>query len=134
MPAADCKDLPVGVVSSSTGTTVTTLDLAKGYYRTSGGSHIVLECYRKDSCIGGLDTSNYCAAGYEGPCKPTNERMLHGIYNFISTSHCCCGSQRGRMGGAGSVIQYQVPNNTVQSSPAIDEQSFDYRYIQYSVS
>ena len=73
MPVSDCKDIPKGAVPSSAGMTLATLELERGFYRTSSESHEVLECHRKDSCIGGLNASNYCAAGYEGPCKSNNE-------------------------------------------------------------
>lgn len=74
VPAADCKVLPVGTDASGAGTTLATLNLAKGYYRTSNESHIVLMCYQKDACTGGIDADNYCAAGYRGPCKCNAEK------------------------------------------------------------
>lgn len=67
-----CELIPEGVWPSST--TLLTFDIKEGYYRTSTESPIVLECYQPDACIGGTNSSNYCAIGYEGPCKtiPTN--------------------------------------------------------------
>lgn len=73
VPASDCKNLPEGAAASSAGTTLATLDLAEGFYRTSNKSDDVLECYRKGSCMGGLNASNYCATGYEGPCESNDE-------------------------------------------------------------
>lgn len=70
---------------SSTGTTLASLQLAEGYYRTSNESHVVLECYRKDSCIGGLDPTTYCATGYEGPCECNADERIH---NAITSVHC----------------------------------------------
>lgn len=58
-----------GAKASSRGTTVATLDLQKGYYRTSAKSQVVVECYLEDACVGGTDAESYCADGYEGPCE-----------------------------------------------------------------
>lgn len=69
VPAAVCQNLPVGTIASSAGMTLATLELAGGYYRTSNDSHVVLECHRKGSCIGGANSSNYCAPGFKGPCE-----------------------------------------------------------------
>lgn len=99
MPAAECKDQPTGVVTSSTGTTLATLQLAKGYYRTSGESHIVLECYRKDSCVGGLNASNYCAAGYEGPCESNEQHTFHRVPVFVYMGECNYGILGSEMRG-----------------------------------
>ncbi|CAN0446746.1 unnamed protein product, partial [Scytosiphon promiscuus] len=43
--------------------------IKEGYFRISVESAEVLECYREDACNGGIDPSDYCAIGYEGPCK-----------------------------------------------------------------
>lgn len=64
-----CEELMAGANASSSDTVVATLDLKEGYYRTSAESQEVLECYSEDACVGGLDAENYCADGYEGPCK-----------------------------------------------------------------
>lgn len=64
-----CVDLMEGVRAASTGTTVATLDLEAGYYRTSAESQAVLECHLEDACVGGVDVENYCADGYQGPCE-----------------------------------------------------------------
>lgn len=64
-----CKELPTGTVAVSDGTSTQSLTLAKGYYRNSGLSETMLECYRHESCLGGDDIDKYCAAGYEGACE-----------------------------------------------------------------
>ena len=64
-----CVDLPKGATAVSSGTTLATLTLEEGYYRTSVESHIVLECYQTDACLGGNATDDPCSSGYEGPCK-----------------------------------------------------------------
>lgn len=64
-----CVELMEGTKASSSGTTVATLDLQEGYYRTSAESQVVVECYLASACAGGTDPENYCADGYEGPCE-----------------------------------------------------------------
>lgn len=64
-----CKDLPTGAKAVASGTTVEGIVLETGYFRTSNDSHAVLECHRRRACVGGDDANNYCAIGYEGPCK-----------------------------------------------------------------
>lgn len=64
-----CEPIPMGVRASSGVTTIKTFDLEEGYYRVSSESRIVLECYQGDACLGGTDASNYCKAGYMGPCE-----------------------------------------------------------------
>ncbi|CAM9957302.1 unnamed protein product, partial [Laminaria digitata] len=64
-----CAEPPLGASTSASGTTVATLVLERGYYRTSYQSHNVLECYLPEACVGGADTTKYCAAGYTGPCE-----------------------------------------------------------------
>lgn len=64
-----CAEAPPGTSVPSSGTTVETLVVDKGYYRTSNQSHVVLECYQKNACTGGIAIETICAAGYKGPCK-----------------------------------------------------------------
>lgn len=64
-----CEELPTGAKAVSSGTTVESITLEEGYYRTSNESHVILECHRRGACVGGVDANNYCAAGFEGPCK-----------------------------------------------------------------
>ncbi|CAM9294482.1 unnamed protein product, partial [Laminaria digitata] len=59
-----CAEAPPGTTAPSSGTTVETLVLEKGYYRTSSQSHIILECYQKDACAGGIAIESICAVGY----------------------------------------------------------------------
>lgn len=47
--------------------TLETLDLERGYWRSSSTSREIRECYEADSCVGG--TGGYCGAGYDGPCE-----------------------------------------------------------------
>lgn len=72
-----CTGAPSGVTASSKGTTLATLTLDKGYYRTSKTSHDVHECYNEDACVGGNDTDKYCASGYQGPCEDKVEVYLN---------------------------------------------------------
>lgn len=64
-----CKELPTGTTGRSSGTTVSSLTLEKGYYRTSNASVAIVGCYRQESCLGGDDPEKYCASGYGGPCE-----------------------------------------------------------------
>ena len=64
-----CVELMEGTRASSSGTTVATLDLKEGYFRTSNESQVVVECLLEEACVGGIDAENYCADGYEGPCE-----------------------------------------------------------------
>lgn len=64
-----CKESPEGTVAMSSGTTVESIVLAAGYYRTSNDSEVVIQCYRSDACVGGIDPVDYCADGYDGACK-----------------------------------------------------------------
>lgn len=64
-----CAVPPVGAVASSSGTSVATLSLEKGYFRTSNQSHDVRKCYHEVACRGGSDANEYCTSGYTGPCE-----------------------------------------------------------------
>ena len=58
-----------GVNTGTAGTTLQTLELEPGYYRTSETSPNILECHREEACVGGSDASQYCASGYRDACK-----------------------------------------------------------------
>ena len=64
-----CAVPPMGAVAPSRGTTVASLKLLKGYFRTSNKSSNVMSCYNTDACLGGSDIAEYCKPGYMGPCK-----------------------------------------------------------------
>lgn len=64
-----CEEPPTGTTAESSGTTVATLTLEKGYYRISHQRHDILKCYQPDACVGGNDAATYCAPGYNGPCE-----------------------------------------------------------------
>lgn len=64
-----CAKVPTGVNASGTGATVESLSLEAGYYRVSNTSRKILECCRAEACKGGSNASNYCEAGYRGPCE-----------------------------------------------------------------
>ena len=64
-----CQAIPSGTVATSIATTVESLTLEKGFYRTSKESDVVMECYRSEACLGGSDPDEYCAEGYEGACE-----------------------------------------------------------------
>lgn len=64
-----CEQLPPGVDALFSGSTVADLSLQGGYYRTSNKSHTIYDCYNKKACKVGIATDDYCATGYNGPCK-----------------------------------------------------------------
>lgn len=64
-----CEKVPPGATASFSGTTVETLVLEKGYYRTSNQSQVVTKCHRAGACTGGTVPDTICAVGYRGPCK-----------------------------------------------------------------
>ena len=66
-----CAEPPLGATAPLEGTTVANITLEKGYFRTSNKSHDILQCYQKRACLGGNDTDDYCAPGYNGPCEKT---------------------------------------------------------------
>ncbi|CAM9770306.1 unnamed protein product, partial [Laminaria digitata] len=47
-------------------TTIATLSLDKGYFRSSNQSRVILKCFHQDACVGGSDATNYCESGYSG--------------------------------------------------------------------
>ncbi|CAM9718324.1 unnamed protein product [Scytosiphon promiscuus] len=50
------------------GATVETLYIARGYWRATNQSEIILACYNADACVGGeTGTDGYCSPGYTGP-------------------------------------------------------------------
>lgn len=63
-----CQEVMEGAQAPSRGTTVRSLDIEEGFYRTSARSEDVRECYLEDACVGGSSANSYCAAGYSGPC------------------------------------------------------------------
>ncbi|CAN0436421.1 unnamed protein product [Ascophyllum nodosum] len=47
-----------------------TLEIERGYWRSSASSPNIFPCYNKDACRGGLtDSHDYCSEGYTGPCE-----------------------------------------------------------------
>ena len=63
-----CVDPPTGAEALTSGTTVSSLSLKQGYYRTSKRSHVVVHCYQEEACPGS-DVPKICSTGYQGPCE-----------------------------------------------------------------
>lgn len=83
-----CAEIPAGVAALSRGTTLATLALDKGYYRTSNHSHKIRQCYHADACIGGNDADKYCATGYAGPCEDKAVNHSHNeMWAMIDGGH-----------------------------------------------
>lgn len=62
-----CESVMDHTTSSTVDGTLESLLLAPGYWRSSGTSTEIRECYEADACVGG--TNGYCGAGYDGPCR-----------------------------------------------------------------
>ncbi|CAM9571646.1 unnamed protein product [Ectocarpus sp. 12 AP-2014] len=97
-----CIELMEGTQASSSGTTVATLDLREGYYRTSAESRVVVECYLTSACVGGTDPENYCADGYEGPyCSVCADGYAPGT---AYQCHECSGTSMGSAVGLAAAV------------------------------
>lgn len=62
----DPLPVPDGVRSDIIDMNVTTLQLEPGFWRTTSTSTDVRHCPSPDACVGGSDTSGYCAEGHTG--------------------------------------------------------------------
>lgn len=67
-----CFDVFEGVDEFTLGTTLETLKLEPGYWRTGNTSIDVRECPVAEACVGGTggtgrNGTNYCRDGHEGP-------------------------------------------------------------------
>ena len=79
-----CEVAPEGVdTTGNPGMTLETLNLMSGFYRTSNTSRNVLECYRKEACIGGSTVARYCEKGYAGPCEG-----FHLLVAYLTAVRC----------------------------------------------
>ncbi|CAB1102169.1 unnamed protein product [Ectocarpus sp. CCAP 1310/34] len=97
-----CVESMEGTKASSSGTTVATLDLQEGYYRTSAESQVVVECYLTSACAGGTDPKNYCADGYEGPyCSVCADGYAPGT---AYQCHECSGTSMGSAVGVAAAV------------------------------
>ena len=57
---------PDGVRDDVVSMNITTLELEPGFWRTTSTSTDVRHCPSPDACVGGSDTSGYCAEGHTG--------------------------------------------------------------------
>ena len=65
-----CTDLLDHTDSQGGIATLETLILDPGYWRATNRSRIILACFHKEACNGGLtEDPEYCLKGYEGPCE-----------------------------------------------------------------
>lgn len=56
--------------SAVLGTTLETLVIESGYYRSTNNTTEIYVCYNEKACLGGQSgSSDYCAIGYMGPCE-----------------------------------------------------------------
>jgi len=64
----ECYTCPEGSSCDVDGTsTIDTLDLDPGHWRTSSTATFLYNCPLDHACIGGTDSSDYCENGYTGP-------------------------------------------------------------------
>jgi hypothetical protein len=61
-----CMGCPAGIDCAKPGTTVPTLKLEPGFWRTSSTSTDVRHCPSPGACVGSSDPSGYCAEGHTG--------------------------------------------------------------------
>eukprot|EP00903_Cladosiphon_okamuranus_P018352 g16884.t1 len=86
------------------GTTLETLDIARGYWRATNDSDNVLACYNADACIGGrTGADDFCAPGYTGPYCAVCETDF-----FPSLSYTCTRCSSSRRGGLMAAIVIAV--------------------------
>lgn len=65
-----CEVQPEHTRSQGGNTTIETLNVDPGYWRTTNTSLNFLACFNEDACKGGMtDDPAFCQPGYEGPCK-----------------------------------------------------------------
>lgn len=65
-----CSEQLDHTMSAGGNTTLATLKIDRGYWRSSPNSTTVLGCYNEDACIGGISGEDgFCDDGYEGPCE-----------------------------------------------------------------
>ncbi|GMH70768.1 hypothetical protein TL16_g05490 [Triparma laevis f. inornata] len=85
-----CQAVPPGVDKNIEAMTVNSLNVSKGYWRTSSKSSEVIACLSEDHCLGGADPDNQCKEGHEGPlcsiCKEGFASTGNGM--FLKCSSC----------------------------------------------
>ncbi len=65
-----CRGQLDHTVSTGGTDTLSELRIDPGYWRATESSEVVLACYHRDACLGGLTgAAGYCREGYEGPCE-----------------------------------------------------------------
>ncbi|CAM9411640.1 unnamed protein product [Sphacelaria rigidula] len=101
-----CEVAPEGTNTSDNGVTLGTLKLLPGYYRTAGDSPDVVKCHRHAACMGGAESSVYCAVGYTGPyCAACEDGFVQG---FRYSCHSCAGQERTAAGWVVAVISLLI--------------------------
>lgn len=68
-----------GVDCTSAGATLASLPIRQGYWRSDNESLVIRECLHYDACKGTTEitsSNDYCADGYNGPCKCTHSPAL----------------------------------------------------------
>eukprot|EP00903_Cladosiphon_okamuranus_P007092 g6891.t2 len=102
-----CQPIMTGVQGGTPGLTLRTLELKRGYYRTSSVSKEVLECYQEDACVGGNDASEYCALGYRDAYCAVCEEGYGSGYQYRCSS-CVGRDKRSAVATAAAVLVMAV--------------------------
>ena len=89
-PGGDVKQAPNGIKDDVGGMTLWTLDLLPNFWRSSNSSTSILHCLGKEHCVGGSDSSNYCAEGYRGALCAVCEKgyAAVGVGESLSCKEC----------------------------------------------
>eukprot|EP00904_Undaria_pinnatifida_P002436 jgi/Undpi1/12193/HiC_scaffold_5.g01869.m1 len=61
----ECQPVLEHTTSDAANGGIESLNLQQGFWRSSGTSRDIRECYESSACVGG--TEGYCSEGYEGP-------------------------------------------------------------------
>ena len=65
-----CEVAMAHSTSNGSSTTIESLSIDPGYWRSTATSKNVLVCYHTDACRGGVTgSSDFCRKGYQGPCE-----------------------------------------------------------------
>ena len=86
-----CCPCPDGAVCEE-GTTLDSLEIVQDYFRLSKSTPMVYECQIEGACVGGLNTSDLCAEGYDPDyplCKSTSEAIHELIDSSVRRPPAC---------------------------------------------
>lgn len=88
-----CCPCPDGAICEE-GTTLSTLRIEENYFRLTRETPMVYACMIEDACVGGLNSSDLCAEGYD-PAYPLCGVCLPDYYASSEGCYPCDASARG---------------------------------------